>query len=128
MNLGAMRHLIHFYKPKQITNKLGDVKTCYFYAFSAWAAKSEISSSENIDGGKEIAEIKTLFKTRFLPINTSFIMLFNGNDLNAPKKLKTALLKSGDEVYEIISVIDKMGLKKELEISATIKEKRRENA
>lgn len=124
MNLGAMRHLIHFYKPKQIANKLGDVKTCYFYAFSSWASKTELSSDESIENAKQIAIIKTLFKTRFCPINTSFIMLFNGNDLNAPKKLKIALLKSGDEVYEIISVIDKMGLKKELEITAQIKEKR----
>lgn len=124
MNLGAMRHLIHFYKSNAKANKLGDVKTCYFYAFSSWASKTELSSDESIENAKQIAIIKTLFKTRFCPINTSFIMLFNGNDLNAPKKLKITLLKSGDEVYEIISVIDKMGLKKELEITAQIKEKR----
>lgn len=123
MNLGSMRYQLHFYKPKQITNKLGDVRTCYFYAFSLWASINELGSDESINAGAQNATITAVFKTRFALFDTSYKVLFNANK-EPINKLKSVLLSPSDKVYELTSICDKTGLQKELEIKATLSEKR----
>lgn len=119
MNAGNLRNILHFYTFSEGKNKLGDVRKCAKYLFSAWAQIKDASSNESIEKAKEQSEISVNIKVRYdKRYHAGLVAVYNENSRIPPKNLKDAVC------YELKSVCDVKGDKKELDLTATTIEKR----
>ena len=119
MNAGNLKNILHFYTFAEGKNKLGDVRKCAKYLFSAWAQIKDESSSESIEKAKEQSKISVSIKVRYdNRYHAGLIAIYNENSKTPPANLKEGIC------YELNSVCDASGNKKELELKATTIEKR----
>lgn len=119
MNAGNLKNILHFYTFTEGKNKLGDVRKCAKYLFSAWAQIKDESSSESIEKAKEQNKISVRIKVRYdNRYHAGLVAVYNNNSKTPPANLKDGIC------YELGSVCDESGNKKELELKATTIEKR----
>ena len=119
MNAGNLKNILHFYTFAGGKNKLGDVRKCAKYLFSTWAQIKDESSSESIEKAKEQNKISVSIKVRSdKRYHAGLVALYNENSKIPPANLKDGIC------YELNSVCDLSGSKKELELKATTIEKR----
>ena len=119
MNAGNLKNILHFYTFTEGKNKLGDVRKCAKYLFSAWAQIKDESSSKNIKKAKEQNAITVRIKVRYdNRYHAGLVAVYNNNSKTPPANLKHGIC------YELGSVCDESGNKKELELKATTIEKR----
>lgn len=122
MNAGNLKNILHFYTFTEGKNKLGDVRKCAKYLFSAWAQIKDESSSESIEKAKEQNKISVRIKVRYdNRYHAGLVAVYNNNSKTPPVNLKDGIC------YELGSICDESGNKKELELKASTIEKRHYN-